>query len=87
MKSILVGFLFLTFAFSACVFAEAAVPAKPAENASIVDVNNQVCPVMGGPVSGKDFVVYEGKRYGLCCPGCAEEFNKNPEKYIVKIQS
>ena len=54
---------------------------------SIQDVGNKLCPVMGGPVNGKDFVVYEGKRYGLCCPGCDKVFLSNPGKYIVQMEA
>ncbi len=51
----------------------------------IIDFNNTHCPVMGGEVSGKDFVVYKGIRYGLCCPGCDKTFLENPEKYIAEM--
>jgi YHS domain-containing protein len=53
----------------------------------IVDAGNKKCPVMGGPVNGKDFVVYEGKRYGLCCPGCDKTFLSDPAKYIALIEA
>jgi len=53
----------------------------------IVDVGNKICPVMGGSVSGKDFVEYNGKRYGLCCPHCKEMFLKGPEKYIAQMEA
>lgn len=52
----------------------------------ITDVGNKLCPVMGGPVNGKDFVVYEGKRYGLCCPGCDKTFLSDPKKYIAQAE-
>lgn len=52
----------------------------------VVDVGNKTCPVMGGPVDGKHFVVYQGKRYGLCCAGCEQEFLKDPAKYIKALQ-
>ncbi|MDD5225692.1 MAG: hypothetical protein PHV97_00725 [Candidatus Omnitrophica bacterium] len=55
--------------------------------AGIVDVGNKLCPVMGGPVNGKDFVVYEGKRYGLCCPGCDKTFLNDPAKYIAQMEA
>jgi len=53
----------------------------------IVDVGNKICPVMDGPVNGKDFVVYEGKRYGLCCPGCDKTFLSDPVKYVAKVNA
>jgi YHS domain-containing protein len=60
--------------------------AKKTAQAGIVDAGNKFCPVMGGRVSGKDFVVYQGKRYGLCCPGCDKTFLKDPEKYIANMK-
>ncbi|MFH1228244.1 MAG: YHS domain-containing protein [Planctomycetota bacterium] len=44
------------------------------------------CPVMGSDiVVDKDTLSaeYKGKVYYFCCPGCPEEFNKNPEKYAI----
>jgi YHS domain-containing protein len=52
----------------------------------VVAAGNKFCPVSGDPVSGKDFVEYNGKSYGLCCPGCAATFLKEPEKYIEKME-
>lgn len=45
------------------------------------------CPVTGGrvdPATAKLKTVYKGKTYYFCCPGCPEQFKKNPEKYIKK---
>ncbi|MFH1800739.1 MAG: hypothetical protein ABH891_07865 [Candidatus Omnitrophota bacterium] len=53
----------------------------------IVDVGNKMCPVMGGPVSGQNFVVYEGKRYGLCCPMCEKTFLSDPAQYAAKADA
>ena len=50
-----------------------------------VNVGNKMCPVSGDPVSGKDFVEYQGKRYGLCCPMCEKPFLANPEKYLAAL--
>ncbi len=72
-----------------CVMPLAAAQAFAADETArtgVVDVGNKLCPVMGGPVSGKNFVVYEGKRYGLCCPGCDKTFLSDPAKYIAKIE-
>ena len=59
---------------------------EKATQAGVVDVGNKLCPVSGDTVSGKNFVIYEGKRYGLCCPMCEAPFRKNPEKYIAAMQ-
>ena len=47
-----------------------------------MDAGNKICPVGGEAVAGDSFVEYEGKKYGLCCPACAEEFYKDPQKYL-----
>jgi YHS domain-containing protein len=38
------------------------------------------CIVSGGAASIA--VSYQGKQYFVCCTGCRDEFNANPEKYI-----
>jgi len=53
----------------------------------VVDAGNKICPVMGEPVDGEHFVVYEGKRYGLCCPGCEKAFLADPAQYIAKLNA
>ena len=53
--------------------------------ADIVDAGNKFCPISGDKVSGKDFVTYQGKHYGLCCPMCDKKFLGNPEKYIAQM--
>jgi len=43
-----------------------------------------ICPVSGEEID-KDTKItfeYKGKTYRFCCPDCAEEFKKTPEKYI-----
>lgn len=55
---------------------------KAQKDAAVTDANNKTCPISGDPVNGKDFVVYNGKRYGLCCTGCDKQFLSDPEKYI-----
>jgi len=53
----------------------------------ITDAGNKICPVSGDPVSGNDFVIYQAKRYGLCCPMCKGLFLKEPEKYIAQMEA
>ena len=51
-------------------------------------VGNKICQVSGDKIDEKTKVTYEykGKIYNLCCPICVEEFKKDPEKYIGKIE-
>jgi len=57
--------------------------AKKAENAG-----NKICPVTGETIDEKTRATYEyeGKSYNFCCPMCIEEFKKDPQKYIKKVE-
>jgi YHS domain-containing protein len=48
------------------------------------------CPVSGdklGGDMGKPYVfTYQGQEVKLCCPDCKADFDKNPAKYLKKIQ-
>ncbi len=43
------------------------------------------CPVLGGNITKDVYADYQGKRIYFCCKGCDEEFKKNPEKYLKKL--
>lgn len=45
------------------------------------------CPVLNGKIDEKVFVDYQGKRIYFCCAGCIDEFNKDPEKYLKKMEA
>jgi len=45
-----------------------------------------LCPVMGGKINKKVYADYEGKRVYFCCKGCIPEFNKDPAKYMKKLE-
>ena len=40
------------------------------------------CIITGGAATMT--VSYQGKSYPICCSGCRDEFNDNPEKYVKK---
>ena len=44
------------------------------------------CPVLAGDIDKSVYADYQGKRIYFCCQGCDAEFNKNPEKYMKKLQ-
>lgn len=52
------------------------------------NVGNEFCPVSGEKIDEKTKVTYEykGKIYNFCCQDCVEEFKKDPEKYIEKLE-
>jgi YHS domain-containing protein len=63
--------------------------AAPAQiESEAIDVGNKICPVMNARIKDKTRTTYEykGKVYSFCCQGCVDEFKKDPEKYIKKIE-
>jgi len=47
------------------------------------------CPVSGDKLGemGKPYVfVYQGQEVKLCCSSCRKDFDKDPAKYLKKIQ-
>jgi YHS domain-containing protein len=45
------------------------------------------CPVTGEKLKDKKvFADYKGKRVYFCCDACVAEFNKDPAKYIKKLE-
>ncbi len=44
------------------------------------------CPVLAGNIDKQVYTDYKGKRIYFCCKGCDEEFKKDPEKYLKKMQ-
>ncbi|MEW6102019.1 MAG: YHS domain-containing protein [Candidatus Omnitrophota bacterium] len=70
--------------------AEEAEPEAVTEATPIVavDVGNKICPVSGDKIDEaiKATYEYEGKIYNFCCPMCIEEFKKDPDKYIKKVE-
>ena len=53
--------------------------------AAAAGTEQTVCPVMGSKINKELYTEYKGKKVYFCCPGCEEEFNKNPEKYLSKL--
>ena len=53
-----------------------------------VEVGNKICPVLGGKIDEKTKATYEyqGKIYNFCCAMCIDEFKRDPEKYIKKVE-
>lgn len=61
------------------------------ENVPIVKKEGKkqtICPVIwGNPINKNIYVDYKGKRIYMCCKGCPKIFNKDPEKYIKKLEA
>jgi YHS domain-containing protein len=62
----------------------AATTAEPAKEV-VAAAEQTTCPIMGGAIDKNIFVEYKGKKVYFCCPGCEEQFKKEPEKYIAKL--
>lgn len=49
----------------------------------------KTCPVSGdklGEMGAPYVFVYKGQEVKLCCPNCKKDFDKDPAKYLKKIQ-
>lgn len=57
----------------------------PDISTNVVAFNNPVCPVEAGDVEGTNCVTHDGVQYSVCCAACADEFKKDPDKYIATL--
>jgi YHS domain-containing protein len=58
-------------------------------NAPVKPDQMTTCPVSGeklGEMGKPMMFVYQGQEVKLCCSGCKKDFDKDPAKYIKKIQ-
>ena len=58
---------------------------QEAKKAASAEIEQTVCPIMGGKINKSVFTEYKGKKVYFCCAGCKPTFEKNPEKYIAKL--
>jgi YHS domain-containing protein len=76
----------LTLAATALV---SAARADTSTNAPVKPDQLTTCPVSGEKLGemGKPYVfTYQGQEVKLCCSGCKKDFDKDPAKYLKKIQ-
>jgi YHS domain-containing protein len=66
-----------------CKKAEPQAPAPSA--AGQPKIVQKICPVMGEPIDPNVFTDYEGRRIYFCCQVCKAAFEKDPEKYVAKV--
>lgn len=61
---------------------------KAAVSKEAVNAGNKICPVSVEKIEEKTKVTYEyeGKIYNFCCASCVNDFKKNPQKYIKKVE-
>ena len=73
------------FAILLVVMLAGAFVARAAQSTEKKNVTNKLCPVSGGPVVEKYRAEYKGQYVYVCCEGCVNEFNKNPEAFVAKM--
>ena len=85
--SLILGFIFV-FSLAGFVWAQEQKTDMATEAVQLVDAGNKVCPVSGDKIDEKLKATYEyeGKIYNFCCAMCIDEFKKDPEKYIKKVE-
>ena len=59
---------------------------KLADSNVLLESVQTTCPVMGGKINKELYVDHEGRRVYFCCKGCAAVFEKDPEKYLKKME-
>ncbi len=100
-KLILAGIVLFMFGLTTSSFAQMKCAGHPSgrhkHNSSVsttqtsqekaVVVDNKVCPVLNEKIDERNKVTYEyeGKIYNFCCASCIDEFKKDPDKYIKKV--
>jgi len=46
-----------------------------------------LCPVSGKAIKKDVYTDYNGKRIYFCCPGCSDDFDKDPARYVQQMES
>ena len=51
-------------------------------------IAQKTCPVLAdNPIDKNIFVEYKGERVYFCCEDCSAKFEKEPEKYLSKLDT
>jgi hypothetical protein len=58
---------------------------ESARGGLLVDLGNEICPIMKKPVNGRTWSEWNGLRVGHCCPPCMDEFLADPEKHLDEL--
>ena len=85
-KSLMTGAALLALVTVTATAADKKVEKKPAP----IPDKMTTCPVSGDKLGemGKPYVFeYKGREVKLCCPDCKKDFEKEPAKYMKKIEA
>ena len=58
---------------------------KPATTQPATEIAQKVCPVTGDKIDPNIHVDYNGRRVYFCCQMCVATFEKDPAKYLAKV--
>ena len=58
---------------------------KIADSKVALESVQKTCPITGKPIDRNNFAAYKGRRVYFSSPDCAVVFNKDPEKYLDKL--
>lgn len=59
---------------------------KIADDGVLLKSVQEKCPVLGGKIDKNVYTDYKGRRVYFCCPACIKSFEKDPEKYLKKLE-
>jgi YHS domain-containing protein len=59
---------------------------KIADDGVFLESVQEKCPVLGGKIDKNVYTDYKGRRVYFCCPACIKSFEKDPEKYLKKLE-
>lgn len=77
--------MIMLIGFGIAVAEDAPPPAKAAEKSAVK--KQTTCPITGEQLLDKKvYVDADGKRVYFCCKDCIDKFNKDPAKYISKLE-
>ncbi len=65
--------------------AQTAQETKETVTQAAAQIEQTICPVMGGKINKDVFVEYKGKKVYFCCPDCKAKFQADPEKYVADL--
>lgn len=84
MKRITTSALIMLIGFGIALAEDTPPPAKAADTSAVK--KQTLCPVTGEKIDGKIYTDADGKRVYFCCKDCVDKFNKDPAKYISKLE-
>jgi YHS domain-containing protein len=84
--STLVASAAVVFSLAGCASQQASMTSNDPAMANAKPYPLKTCIVMDDKLDKKPYVfVYQGQQIKLCCEGCKEDFDKNPQKYLDKL--